>query len=205
MEERYTRRLGTLDLKVLHLAFRKGGTFDERDIADSELNDLGVGRILDVLAVLKDRSMIQLNSNQTFTMTKSAREILWSNTLPIQTKILRLLQIRSCSIDDITNILGVSSDKVIDSLTKLRERQLVLMSPQRRSNKLVKIYEILPKGVMSIDTGKIDGFDIDTTQNLEIHEIIDQIRDMIKDSQISDSQKTDILEKIIALKSRLDI
>ena len=205
MEKKYTKKIGTLDLKILHLALKKGGTFDELDIADSELNDLGVGRILDALASLKDRSMIKLNSNQTFTITSSAREILWSDTLPIQTKILRLLQIRSCGIDDIVNILGIDSDVIVDSLTKMRERELVLMSTQRHDNRLVKIYEILPKGVTLIDVKETDKFDTDTIQNFEIYEIVDQIRDMIKNSQMNDSQKTDILAKITTLKSRLEI
>ena len=121
------RKLGTVDLEVLHLAIKENGTFNENNLANSELKWLGVGRILDALASLKDRKLVLLNSDGSFSITDLAREILWSNNVPTWAKILRLLQIRSCSMEQITDILRTSEDKLIDDVEKLRKNQLVLM------------------------------------------------------------------------------
>lgn len=91
------RKLGTIDLEILHLAINKDDTFDETDLEKSELRRLGVGRILDSLATLKDRKMLSLNRDGSFTITEFAREILWSkknanmgqNTAAIADKIMQ--------------------------------------------------------------------------------------------------------------------
>ncbi len=76
------RKLGTIDLQILDLAIKENGTINENNLENSELKRLGVGRILDALASLKDRKMISLNSDGSFSITNLAREILWSNNIP---------------------------------------------------------------------------------------------------------------------------
>ncbi len=76
------RKLGTIDLEILDLAIKENGVFNENNLENSELKRLGVGRILDALASLKDRKMISLNSDSSFSITNLAREILWSNNIP---------------------------------------------------------------------------------------------------------------------------
>jgi len=203
------RKLGTVDLEVLHLAIKENGTFNENNLANSELKRLGVGRILDALASLKDRKLVLLNSDGSFSITDLAREILWSNNVPTWAKILRLLQIRSCSTEQITDILRMSEDKLIDDMEKLRKNQLVLMSPQRQEGKLVKVYEILPEGVEVIDKTETEGFNNtnfdEPKPDGEILSLIDEIAKEIKDSQIDQSEKDSITEKLSKLKDRLEI
>ncbi len=139
------RKLGTVDLEILNLAVKENGTFNENNLENSGLKRLGVGRILDALASLKGRKLISLNSDGSFSITDLAREILWSNNIPTWAKILRLLQIKSCSMEQIADILRTSEDKLIENIEKLRKNQFVLMSPQRQEGKLVKVYEILPE------------------------------------------------------------
>ena len=134
------RKLGTIDLEILDLAIKENGVFNENNLENSELKRLGVGRILDALASLKDRKMISLNSDGSFSITSLARGILWSNNIPTLAQILRLLQIKSCSMEQIIDILRISKDKLIVDVEKLRKTQFVLMSPQRQKEKLVKIY-----------------------------------------------------------------
>ena len=145
------RKLGTVDLQILALAIKKNGTFDECSLEDSELRGLGVGRILDALASLKDRNMISLNSDGSFSITVLAREILWSNNIPVWIKILRILQIKSCSAEQMSEILRVSEYALMDDVEKLRKSQFVLMSPQKQKDRLVKVYEILPEGIKEVD------------------------------------------------------
>ncbi|MDC3291602.1 hypothetical protein OAU56_00040 [Nitrosopumilus sp.] len=203
------RKLGTIDLEVLFLAVKEKGTFDENNLENSELKRHGVGKILDTLASLKDRKFISLNSDGSFSITQLAREILWSANIPIWGRILRLLQIKSCNIDQITDILGVSEDKIKQELEELRKNEFVLMSPQRQEEKLIKIYEILPEGIQEIDKTDTQGFNKSNfrkvTLNGGIIEIINQIQNEIQKSNITEHDKNKIIEKVKDLKNRLEI
>ena len=203
------RKLGTIDLEVLFLAVKEKGTFNENNLENSELKRHGVGKILDTLASLKDRKFISLNSDGSFSITQLAREILWSTNIPIWGRILRLLQIKSCNIDQITDILGTSEDKIKQELEELRKNEFVLMSPQRQEEKLIKIYEILPEGIQEIDKTDTQGFNKSNfrkvTLNGGIIEIINQIQNEIEKSNITEHDKNKIIEKVKDLKNRLEI
>jgi len=203
------RKLGTVDLQVLHLAIKENGTFNENNLENSELKRLGVGRILDALASLKDRKLVLMNSDGSFSITDLALEILWSNNVPTWAKILRLLQIRSCSMEQITDILRISEDKLIEDVEKLRKNQLVLMSPQRQEGRLFKVYEILPEGVEAIDKTETEGFNNtnfdEPKADVEILSLINEIVKEIQDSQINQPEKDSITGKLSKLKDRLNI
>ena len=203
------RKLGTIDLEVLTLAIKEKGTFNENNLENSELKRYGVGKILDTLASLKDRKFISLNSDGTFTITELAREILWNSKIPIWGKILRLLQIKSCNQNQIIEILGIDEDKITNQIEELRKNQLILMSPQRQNDKLIKIYEILPEGIHEIDKTEKEGFDQinfgETKSYGGILEIIDDIKNQIQKTSISDPEKNRIISKLNNLKNKLEI
>ncbi|HIE46907.1 MAG TPA: hypothetical protein EYP96_04040 [Nitrosopumilus sp.] len=203
------RKLGTVDLEILSLAIKGKGTFNENNLENSDLKRYGVGKMLDALASLKDRKFISLNSDGSFTITELAREILWSSNIPIWGRILRLLQIKSCNLNQIIEILTIDEDKIIHEIEQLRKNQLVLMSPQRQGDKLIKIYEILPEGIHKIDKTETEGFDQinfgESKLNGEILEIIDKIKEEIQITSISESEKNNIIVKLNNLKNRLEI
>lgn len=203
------RKLGTIDLEILHLAVKENGTFNETNLENSELKRLGVGKILDSLGSLKDRKFISLNSNGSFSITPVAKEILWGKDIPVWAKILRLLQIRSCSREQIIDILRLPEDEISEQVEKLRQSQFILMSPQRQNEKLVKVYEILPEGIDEIDKTETDGFDKikfgQIAPEIEILSLIDEVTKEIQDSQIEPDKKKSIVEKLSALKTKLDI
>ena len=203
------RKLGTVDLEILNLAIKGKGTFNENNLENSDLKRYGVGKILDALASLKDRKFISLNSDGSFTITELAREILWSSNIPIWGRILRLLQIKSCNLNQIIEILAIDEDKIIHEIEQLRKNQLVLMSPQRQGDKLIKIYEILPEGINKIDKTETEGFEQinfgESRLNGEILEIIDKIKEEIQMTSIPESEKNNIIVKQNNLKNRLEI
>ena len=203
------RKLGTIDLEILSLAIKGKGTFNENNLENSDLKRYGVGKILDALASLKDRKFISLNSDGSFTITELAREILWSSNIPIWGRILRLLQIKSCNLNQIIEALAINEDKIIHEIEQLRKNQLVLMSPQRQGDKLIKIYEILPEGIHKIDKTETEGFDQinfgESRLNGEILEIIDEIKEEIQITNIPESEKNNIIVKLNNLKNRLEI
>jgi DNA-binding MarR family transcriptional regulator len=203
------RKLGTIDLEILHLAINENGTFNENNLENSELKRLGVGKLLDSLATLKDRKMISLNSDGSFSITELSREILWSNNIPTWARILRLLQIKSCNMDQIEDILKISKEELSQEIEKLRKNQFVLMSPQRMDERLIKIYEILPEGIEAIDKTETEGFENtkfgEIKPEVEILSIIDEIRKEIQDSQLEQTKKDSISEKLSKLKDKLEI
>ena len=67
--------------------------------------------------------MISLNSDGSFTITELARGILWTNSIPTWAKILRLLQIKSCNMRQIEDILKISKNEIIEEIEKLRKNQ----------------------------------------------------------------------------------
>ncbi|HJJ23120.1 MAG TPA: hypothetical protein OQH54_05325 [Nitrosopumilus sp.] len=202
------RKIGTVDLEVLDLAIKENGTFNEDNLEKSVLKRLGVGRILDALASLKDRKLISLNTDGSFSITDLARDILWSNNVPTWAKILRLLQVKSCSMKQISDILRTPEDKLIEDIEKLRKNQFVLMSPQRQENRIIKVYEILPEGIEEIEKTETEGFDninFAESKSVEILSIIDEIVRDIQESQIDQLEKEKITEKLSKLKDRLEI
>ena len=203
------RKLGTIDLEMLYLAIKEKGSFNENNLENSELKRHGVGKILDTLASLKDRKFISLNSDGSFSITKLAREILWSSNIPVWGRILRLLQIKSCNLNQIIEILGIPEEKIMSEVEELRKNQFILMSPQRQDDKLIKIYEILPEGIQEIDKTETEGFDNIKFRNVKpnggILKIIDEIKKEVNNLQISQSQKDKILEKLLNLENKLEI
>ena len=202
------RKLGTIDLEILELAINENGKFDENNLENSKLKRLGVGKILDSLASLKDRKYLELNDDGSFSITEIARDILWSKNIPTWAKILRLLQIKSCTLDQVCNILKSTKDEILENLEMLRKNQFVLMSPQRHEEKIIKMYDILPEGIEKIDrTGK-EGFESELGNpkpEIEITGILEEITREIKDSQIEQTKKDSILEKILKIKDKLEI
>ena len=203
------RKLGTIDLEMLNLAIKENGTFNENNLENSELKKHGVGKILDTLASLKDRKFISLNTDGSFSITPLAREILWNNKIPTWARILRLLQIKSCNLKQIIDTIGGTEEKIIQEMDKLRRSQLILMSPQRIENKVVRNYEILSEGVQVIDKTEIIGFDQlkfgETKVMGEILKISDSIIEKIQNLQIDKNEKASIIDQINELKNKLEI
>ena len=203
------RKLGTIDLEILDLAIKEKGTFNENSLENSELKRHGVGKILDTLASLKDRKFISLNKDGSFSITELAREILWSSNIPTWARVLRLLQIKSCNLNQIIDIIGISEDKIILEIEKLRKNEFLLMSPQRQENKLIKVYEILPDGISEVDKTETEGFNKikfgELKSNGGILEIIDEIKKDVQNISNSDVEKDSIIGKLDNLRSKLEI
>ena len=94
-------------------------------------------------------------------------------------------------------------------IEKLRKEQLILMSPQRKDEKLIKMYEILPEGIEQIDKTETEGFNEkkfgESKQRVETTEIINQIIKEIESLEISEKKKENITQQIIKLKNKLEI
>lgn len=200
-------KLGVIDLEILHLGIKGDGSFNENDIEKSELKRLGVGKILDSLASLKDRKLIELNADGSFSITDLARHTLWNEQIPIWVKILRLLEIKSYSMEAISDFLKKPEIEVNDEIEKLREKQMILMLPIRQDDKIIKMYEILPDGLEKIKKIEEHGFQKDIFEErdtkVEIYELIEEI---IKEFNTkSELDKKDMIQKLEQIKEKLKI
>ena len=202
-------KLSIVDLQILYLGIKGNGRFDEKDIDQSELKRLGVGRILDQLASLKERKLIDLNADGSFSITSMARHILWDSQIPMWIKILRILEIKSQSLEKISSFLLLSKDLIQNEIEDLRKRQLVLMSPFRNETGLVKIYEILPEGIEQIKKAQSEGVqnkpEIKKPQ-IEIWSIIEETIEQVRGLEgISDEKKDDIISNLLKIKDKLEV
>jgi hypothetical protein len=198
-----------VDLKILFLGINKDGSFDENDIEKSDLKKLGVGRILDQLASLKERGLIEMNSNGSFSITNSGQNILWDDQIPLWLKILKILEIKSQNTATIASFLLASLDKVNEEIEDLRKRHLVLMSPLRNETGLEKFYEILPEGIETIEKSQKGEFkdkpQIKNSQ-VEILPILDETIKQIQGMQeISSDKKQNIVSNLLKIKEKLEI
>ena len=202
-------KLSIVDLQILYLGIKGNGRFDEKDIDQSELKRLGVGRILDQLASLKERKLIDLNADGSFSITSMARHILWDSQIPMWIKILRILEIKSQSLEKISSFLLLSKDLIQNEIEDLRKRQLVLMSPFRNETGLVKMYEILPEGIEQIKKAQSEGVqnkpEIKKPQ-IEIWSIIEETIEEVRGLEgISDEKKDDIISNLLKIKDKLEV
>lgn len=202
-------KLTMVDLKILFLGINKDGSFDENDIEKSDLKKLGVGRILDQLASLKERGLIEMNSNGSFSITNSGQNILWDDQIPLWLKILKILEIKSQNTATIASFLLASLDKVNEEIEDLRKRHLVLMSPLRNETGLEKFYEILPEGIETIEKSQKGEFkdkpQIKNSQ-VEILPILDETIKQIQGMQeISSDKKQNIVSNLLKIKEKLEI
>ena len=203
------RKLGTIDLEILQLAINEKGTFNENNLEKSKLKRFGVGKLLDSLASLKDRKLLLLNKDGSFSITDIAKGILWSKSIPVWARILRLLQIKSCNIEQITEIITISKNELLENLEKLRKHQFVIMLPQRQEGKIIKVYEIQSEGIEKINKTEKEGFENievnESGKNLEILTSIDEIVNEIKKLETSQFEKEEIIKKLLKLKGNLEI
>ena len=199
-----------MDLEFLYLGYQNGGKFNEEDIENSELKRLGVGRVLDAIASLKERELI-IQQDNTFSITNTARQILWNDEIPLWVKILRLLEIKAFSKSIISKYLAVNDDEISQELETMRKNELVLMSPQRTDKGLEKMFEILPSGIEELEKVNSKGFDYSDlilgkkSSDKDVYELLDEIKGILESESLEEESKKKILEKIEQIKSKLKI
>ena len=201
-------KLGLVDLEILFLGIKGNGNFNENDIENSELKRLGVGRILDSLASLKDRKMIELNKDGTFKITDLARHTLWNEKIPLGVRIMKILEIKSFTNEEISKYLQKSEKEIYDEIENLRKSNLVLMSPQRIDSKIIRVFEILPDGIEKLKKIEVEGYGnekiIENNPTIDIMSGLSQLIKEINDLEIMNEEKEKIISKINKIKEKMD-
>ncbi len=212
-------KIGLLDLKILYLGIRgESNTFDEHDLEASDIKDAGVGRILDTLASLREKKLVDMTDNGEFCVTNVAKNLLWNKELPLWLRILRLLDIKSFNIDEISKYLVEPIHAAQESIEVLRKNQLILREPIRRKDgKLEKVFEILQEGRDEIKRIEREGYSDNAAllmnnknqhryHNTEILQLIDElVVEIQNESTLSEDKRHSFVERLSKVKERLGI
>jgi len=201
-------KLSLLDLQILHLGVNENGEFNEKDIAKLELNKIGVGRILDQLAALKDRNLITMNKDRSFSITEEARKILWDENTPIEIKILSVLDISPQMLQKISSLLLIEENQIKKTIEELQKNHLVLMSTVKNEAGIVKMYEILPEGVEYLDkanSGSVQTLSELNPQLKNLGVLEDTLNEIRRLKDISEETKNKIIANLESIKKNLEI
>lgn len=200
-------KLSLLDLGILRLGINEKGKFDENDIAKSELNKLGVGRILDQLASLKERNLIAMNKEGSFSITEDVKKVLWDENTPIEIRILRILEISPQTLQKIASLLLIQEDQIHQAIEELQKNHLVLMSTVKKEERIVKMYEILSEGVeylSRVNLGITQSISELNPQLKNLDILQDTIEEISKLKNISEEEKNKIIKNLESVKKNLD-
>lgn len=188
-------KLDQIDLAFLYLAISKNGKFNEQDLAGSDLAYLGVGRTLDKIAHLKENNLIGLDG-VFFTITDAARQILWNKDEPLQTRILKILQIKSFEEQDIAKYLNESQDTIQQQIDESRKLGLLIFTTIKKDERIIKVCELTHDGQQILQIQSLDP----TSQLLRT---LDDIALKIQGSKIEESKIKSMLEKLRAISAEL--
>lgn len=137
-------------LDVEFLALGADGPFDERILAASALKRLGTGRMLDALGSMLERGLI-CRLEDGFAVSAEARAYLWDRSSPVQTRILRLLDILPLEIPRIKSYLN--EDGIEAALRSLQEEGRVQSYPMLRDGIPVPVFQTTGEGSASLGGG----------------------------------------------------
>jgi len=200
-------KLSLLDLGILRLGINEKRKFDENDIAKSELNKLGVGKILDQLASLKERNLITMNKEGSFSITEDVKKVLWDENTPIEIRILRILEISPQTLQKIASLLLIQEDRIHKAIEELQKNHLVLMSTVKKEERIVKMYEILSEGVeylFRVNLGITQSISELNPQLKNLDILQDTIEEISRLKNISEEEKNKIIKNLESVKKNLD-
>ncbi len=197
------------ELELLYLGISHNGTFDEKNIEDANIGKYGVGRVLDVLAELREKKWLELKDGK-FSITTAGRHLLWNEKMPLWLRILHLLEVKSFPKETISTYLNKEDGSVEKELENLRKNGLVMMTTIRTDAKIEKMFEILPEGLEEIEKIQKDGFEnaelvIKENKNLDILDLLNEIKKIIEKESIGEERKSQIINKIAEIEKKLGI
>lgn len=189
-------KLDQIDLAFLHLAMSKNGSFNEQDMAGSDLAYLGVGRTLDKLAYLKEKNLIKLE-NASFSITDEARHILWDKNTLLKTRILNLLAIKSFEESDVSKYLLEPYEIIQLEIEKLRVQGLLMFTTIKKDDRIIRICEIMHEGINHIQSQS-------DPARVQLQKSLDEIAIKMNNTKIDNVKIKEVLEKLRIISTELD-
>lgn len=184
-------KLDQIDLEFLYLGMTRNGTFNEQDLIGSDLAYLGVGRTLDKIAHLKENNLLSL-AGERFAITDAAKNIFWAKDTPLQTRILRLLEIKPFEEASIAKYLLEPYNTILSETEKLRSQGLIIHVTINKDDRIIRVCEITQDGVECTSQG---------SQKLQMQKLLDEIQ--AKSSSLDNTKITETIEKLRKISTEL--
>jgi len=146
-----------MDLEILYQAKKSKNGIDPEDVNKQDVFTPGVWELVDKFTALQEKNLLTKNKGGLFELTKKGMNTFWNIESPLWLNLLKLLRIKAFSDIECAMYLEEPLPAVQQALDMIRKNGYVLMSPLRKEEKLLKMYEILPDGIEQLLKSKKGG------------------------------------------------
>jgi len=149
--------LDYMDLEILYKTKKSKNGINPEAVSQQDIFTPGVWELIDKFAAMQEKNLLTKNKEGLFELTKKGMDTFWHIESPLWLNLLKLLRVKPFSDTECARYLEESIPAVQQALDMIRKKGYVLMSPFRKDEKLLKMYEILPEGVEQLTKSKKSG------------------------------------------------
>ena len=146
-----------MDLEILYQAKKSKNGINPEAVNQQDVFTPGVWELVDKFAALQEKNFLTKNKEGLFELTKKGMNTFWHIESPLWLNLLKLLRIKAFSDTECARYLEEPIPAVQQALDMIRKKGYVLMSPLRKEEKLLKMYELLPEGIEQLSKSKKGG------------------------------------------------
>jgi len=141
-----------IDLEILYQAKKSKNGISPEMISKPDVFTSDIWELADKFTTLQEKNLLSKNQEGLFKITKAGINTFWYIESPLWQNLLKLLRIKPLSDAECAMYLEEPIPAVQQALEMIREKGYVMMTPLRKDTKLLKMFEILPKGVEQLKT-----------------------------------------------------
>ena len=141
-----------IDLEILYRAKKSKNGISPENISQPDVFTPGIWELADKFSTLQEKKLLSKSDEGLFKITKAGINTFWHTESPLWMNLLKLLRIKPLSDKECAIYLEEPIPEVQQALEMIREKGYVMMTPLRKDQKLLKMFEILPKGVEQLKT-----------------------------------------------------
>jgi len=146
-----------MDLEILYQAKKSKNGIIPEDVSQQDVFTPSIWELVDKFTALQEKNLLTKNREGLFELTKKGLDTFWYMESPLWMNLLKLLLVKPFSDTQCAMYLGEPIPAVQQALDMIRKKNYVLMSPLRKEEKLLKMYEILPGGIEQLSKSKKGG------------------------------------------------
>jgi len=139
--------LDYIDLEILYQAKKSKKGIAPENVSQQDVFTPGIWELVDKFVILQEKNLLTKNKEGLFELTKTGMNTFWHIESPLWLNLLKLLRVKPFSDTECAMYLEEYLPAVQQALEMIRKKGYVLMSPLRKEEKLLKMFEILPEGV----------------------------------------------------------
>ena len=139
-------------MEILYRAKKSKNGISPENISQPDVFTPGIWELADKFSTLQEKKLLSKSDEGLFKITKAGINTFWHTESPLWMNLLKLLRIKPLSDKECAIYLEEPIPAVQQALEMIREKGYVMMTPLRKDQKLLKMFEILPKEVEQLKT-----------------------------------------------------